>query len=90
MSPEERSMRVTDAILDLVLVDGENVSASVLHPAQTVIADAIRDAENAVLELACAASSGAILRSVKLVSDHQIVAQASCDAIRSIKTEDRP
>lgn len=50
LSPEERAMRVTDAILDLVMVDGENVSASVLHPAQDIIAKAIREACNEKLE----------------------------------------
>lgn len=50
LSPEERAMRVTDAILDLVMVDGENVSASVLHPAQDIIAKAIREACKEKLE----------------------------------------
>lgn len=33
------AIRITDAILDHVYVDGENVSASVLHPAAEIIAD---------------------------------------------------
>lgn len=37
----EIASRITDAILDLVLVDGENVSASVLHPATDIIAKII-------------------------------------------------
>lgn len=79
-------MRVTDAILDFVMVDGENVSASVLHPATDLIAQAIREAEDAAIERARRLA----LNQVRFASDdwgqgHSVAAAGIANAIRALK-----
>lgn len=81
MTPEERALSLIMQIDMAVrgdLIEGRSAAIP-------LIASAIREAENEALELACAASSGAIFRSIKFVTDHEIVALASCKAIRSIR-----
>lgn len=58
MTYEQKAKEVADAILEYLLVDGENVSASVLNPAREIITTALREAGNAKLEeAACAATA---------------------------------
>lgn len=52
------------------------------------IATAIREAEDAALELASAAAAGRVLRLLKASSDRNLIAQEACDAIRALQHKD--
>lgn len=77
LSPEARAQMIIDALCGDQHAD-----------ARALIIAAIREAEDAALEMATAAAAGRVLRLMRASSDRNLIAQEACDAIRALKHKD--
>lgn len=90
MTPKERATVTVDAIMDqimgLIHINGEPImSVDVLNPAPALIAQAIREAEDAALERAAARCDDEAKNSVGSHCDGLNEASSIC---RNLKTKD--